>query len=98
MDDLSIMAENVLVIQQLVSHQRLHRVLSVLKMRFSPHDYALHTLQITAPEGIRVLTSEENAPEGLGEITAQHGEIQVNPGASSQEQRGAEQGGKHEQE
>ncbi len=92
-DDLSIMAENVLVIQQFVSHQRLHRVLSVLKMRFSAHDYALHTLQITAPEGIRVLTSEENASEGLGAITAQQGEIQVNPGASFQEKRGADQEG-----
>lgn len=47
-DDLSIMAENVLVIQQLVARQQLHRVLSVLKMRFSPHDYAFHILQVTS--------------------------------------------------
>lgn len=77
-DDLSIMAENVLVIQQLVSRQQLHRVLSVLKMRFSPHDYALRTLRITAPEGICVLTPQESTQAGLGEITAQQGKIQAN--------------------
>jgi circadian clock protein KaiC len=63
-DDLSIMADNVIVVQQLVYHNRIHRVLSILKMRFSAHDYAFRELLITSPEGIRVLTPEESGTEG----------------------------------
>jgi circadian clock protein KaiC len=70
-DALAILAENVLLLQQLVYRGRLHRVLSVLKMRFSSHDYALREFLIAAPEGIRVLTPDESGREVLVGLTEQ---------------------------
>ncbi len=64
-DALSVLAENVLLLQQLAYRGRLHRVLSVLKMRFSSHDYTLREFLITSPEGIRVLTPDESGREVL---------------------------------
>ena len=63
-DTLAMLAENVLFLQQLAYRGRLHRVLSVLKMRFSSHDYTLRELLIAAPEGIRVLTPEVGRRSG----------------------------------
>jgi circadian clock protein KaiC len=40
-DVLSVMAENVLLLQQLPYQGQLHRILSVLKLRFSDHDASL---------------------------------------------------------
>ncbi len=51
----SVLAENVILLQQLDYRARLHRVLSVVKMRFSPHDAALHEFAITAPQGITLM-------------------------------------------
>src|SRR5204863_1075651 len=70
-DALSVLAENVLLLQQLAYRGRLNRVLSVLKMRFSSHDYTLREFLITSPEGIRVLTPEESGRELLMGLTEQ---------------------------
>jgi circadian clock protein KaiC len=70
-DDLSVLAENVLLLQQLAYRGRLHRVLSVLKMRFSSHDYTLREFQITSPEGIHVLSPDESGRELLVGLTNQ---------------------------
>ena len=70
-DTLAVLAENVLLLQQLAYRGRLHRVLSVLKMRFSSHDYALREFLIAAPQGIRVLTPEESGRELLVGLTQQ---------------------------
>ena len=70
-DTLAVLAENVLLVQQLAYRGRLHRVLSVLKMRFSSHDYTLREFLIAAPEGIRVLTPEESGRELLMGLTEQ---------------------------
>ena len=70
-DALAVLAENVLLVQQLAYHGRLHRVLSILKMRFSSHDYTLREFQITAPEGIRVLMPDESGREVLVGLTEQ---------------------------
>ncbi len=54
-----------MLLQQLAYRGRLHRVLSVLKMRFSNHDHTLREFLITSPEGIRVLTPDESGREVL---------------------------------
>src|SRR5262249_54873694 len=53
-DPLSILAENVIWLQQLKYEDRLRRVLSVVKMRFSAHDASVRELVIGPPEGIKV--------------------------------------------
>jgi circadian clock protein KaiC len=70
-DALAVLAENVLLLQQLAYRGRLHRVLSVLKMRFSDHEYTLREFLITSPEGIRVLTPDESGREVLVGLTEQ---------------------------
>jgi circadian clock protein KaiC len=70
-DALTILAENVLLSQQLAYRGQLHRVLSVLKMRFSSHDYSLREFLIDPPEGIRVLTPGESGREVLVGLTEQ---------------------------
>jgi circadian clock protein KaiC len=68
-DAFSVLAENVLLLQQLAYRGQLHRVLSVLKMRFSNYDYTLREFLITSPEGIRVLTPDESGREVLAGLT-----------------------------
>ena len=70
-DRLAVLAENVLLLQQLAYRGRLHRVLSVLKMRFSDHEYTLREFLITSPKGIRVLTPDESGREVLVGLTEQ---------------------------
>lgn len=72
-NELAILAENVLLTQQLTYRGKLHRVLSILKMRFSDHDYTLREFAIIPPEGMRVLTTDESGEEvlaGLAEVQA----------------------------
>ena len=52
---------------------RLHRVLSVPKMRFSAHDVALREYTIRAPLGLHVLEPEESASGVLAGISRQEG-------------------------
>lgn len=52
---LSILADNIIILQQVVADGVLRRVLAVLKMRFSGYDATLRELVIDA-EGVRVLT------------------------------------------
>jgi circadian clock protein KaiC len=70
-DTLAVLAENVMLLQQLAYRGQLHRVLSVLKMRFSDHDYTLREFRIAAPAGIRVLTPSESGREVLVGLTEQ---------------------------
>ncbi len=71
-DALAILAENVLVLQQVTYRDQLVRVLSVLKMRFSAHDVALREFRIT-PTGIMVLAPRETRAELLTGIARQQG-------------------------
>jgi circadian clock protein KaiC len=51
---LSVMAENVLLLRQIERHERLIRLLSVIKMRFSSHDTStVREFVIRAPDSIR---------------------------------------------
>ncbi len=70
-DPISVLAENVLLQQQVQYRGRLHRVLSVVKMRFSAHDYLLREFTIEAPQGIRVLAPFESGEDVLEGITRQ---------------------------
>ncbi len=64
-DALGILAENVLLLQQQAYRGKLHRILSIPKMRFSTHDYKLREFVVTSPDGIHVLTSDESGEEVL---------------------------------
>jgi circadian clock protein KaiC len=51
----SVLAENVLLLEQLEQRGGLHRVLSVLKTRFAAHDATLWEFAIAPPDGIRLI-------------------------------------------
>src|SRR6185437_2928340 len=54
-DALSILAECMILLQHIPFEGSLHRILSILKMRYSDHDSALHEFRISTPEGLQVL-------------------------------------------
>ncbi len=65
---LSVVAENVLLLQQAIYHARQHRVLSMLKMRYSAYDPTPREFVIAPPEGLRILgplESESGASQGI---------------------------------
>jgi KaiC/GvpD/RAD55 family RecA-like ATPase len=51
----AVLAENVLLIQQVAESDRIRRVLAVVKTRFSAHSAGLRELVITDDQGVRVL-------------------------------------------
>jgi len=53
-DPVSMMADTVIVLRQVVVDNRLRRTLAVVKMRFSAHDVALHEFHIATPQGIQL--------------------------------------------
>jgi len=73
-DAISVIAENVLLLQQVTYRERLHRVLSVLKMRFSDHDVLLREFIVTSPAGLQVLAPLESGADLLAGIARQQGE------------------------
>jgi circadian clock protein KaiC len=68
-DTLSVLAESIVVLQQVTYRDQLHRVLSVPKMRFSAHELRLREFTIAAPEGISVHTPSESDAGVLAAIT-----------------------------
>lgn len=52
---MAVLAENVLLLQQLAEQDQLRRMLAVVKTRFSPHSAGLRELVITEDQGVRVL-------------------------------------------
>ncbi|MBA3825963.1 MAG: KaiA-binding protein, partial [Ktedonobacterales bacterium] len=58
-EPLAMMAENVMLAQQVTYQGQLHRILSILKLRYSGHDTALREFTIDAPAGICVLADRE---------------------------------------
>lgn len=69
-DPLSVLAENVLLMQQVPYRGALHRILSMLKVRYTAHDMALREFEIVVPDGIHVLTPFESDTEALQNIAA----------------------------
>ncbi len=72
----SVVAENALVFRNVEYLGRLHRVVSVLKMRFSDHDRALHEYAISATRGFHL---EGPAPLGEGLLTGNARSLAVPP-------------------
>jgi circadian clock protein KaiC len=70
-NELSVLAENVVLLQQVSYRAHMHRVLSVIKMRFSAHDLTLREFTIAPPVGIRVLTPFESGGDVLAGIVGQ---------------------------
>lgn len=68
-DPLSLLAENVLLLQQLPFRGRLYRILSILKLRFSAHDATLREFRVAAPEGVTVLQPFTSVSGVLAGIT-----------------------------
>lgn len=67
-DALSVLAESVLLLQQVAFNGNLHRILSIPKLRFSGHDTSLREFRISAPQGLEVLqpiSSEVGVLEGI---------------------------------
>jgi circadian clock protein KaiC len=63
---LSVVAENLLLLRNVEYRGELHRVFSVLKMRFSDHERAIYEYTITGGQGIRITGP---APLGEGLLT-----------------------------
>lgn len=94
-DVLSVLAENVLLLQQVPYQGQLHRILSILKLRFSDHDPSLREFEIKAPQGIRMLGRAESALgvlEGISqrqEQRATSGQGSSSPSSSTSSSREA---------
>ena len=63
---LSLLSDNLIMVQQMVAQGAIRRVLAVLKMRLSGFDATLRELQIDA-QGVHVLTPQES---GTGVLDA----------------------------
>jgi circadian clock protein KaiC len=72
-DTLSVLAENVVVLQLVTYRNQLHRVVSVPKMRFSAHELRLREFTITAPTGIQVRAPGDSEAGVLAGIARQQG-------------------------
>jgi circadian clock protein KaiC len=59
-DELTVLADNVLLLQQMSLRGRLRRVLTVIKVRYSAHDVHLREFEIAPPGGLRVLAPIES--------------------------------------
>ncbi len=81
-DPLSVLAENVIWLQQLRYQFQLRRVLSVVKMRFSAHDASVRELVIGPPDGIKVRQIGETERGLLEGIARQQGGQMTAPPAS----------------
>jgi circadian clock protein KaiC len=68
-------AENIIWLQGVIYRERFYRLLSVLKMRFSPHDLTLREFTIAAPDGIAVREPSESAPGLLAGIEREQGDF-----------------------
>jgi|GEM_PF-37509 circadian clock protein KaiC len=73
-DALAVLAENVILLQHVGYRAELHRVLSVVKTRFSAHDTRLREFVIEAPAGIRVLAHDQSATGVLEGISLDRAE------------------------
>ncbi len=73
-DAIAALAENVVLLQRVTYGDRLHRVLSVLKMQRSMHDVTLREFTIAAPHGIEVLAPIGSSRVVLDGIARQQGQ------------------------
>ena len=88
-DVISVLAENVLLLQRVPYQGQLHRILSILKLRFSDHDPCLREFEIKAPQGIRMLGRAESAAGVLEGITQRQEQRATGERGRSSSTRGA---------
>lgn len=69
---LSLTCENVVILQQVVATGQLHRILAVLKMRYSAFDPTLREL-VLDEQGVRVLTPAQTAADVLDDAATAGG-------------------------
>ena len=74
-DALSVLAENVLLLQQAPYGGELHRIFSILKLRFSEHDATLREFRIVAPNGLEVLQAFRSGAGVLEGIARRHEDL-----------------------
>ncbi len=67
-DPLTVLADNVLVAQQIVLDGQFHRVLAPLKMRYSPFDRSGRLFAVMAPAGLEVFPLDNDALQLLAQI------------------------------
>ena len=79
-DPFSMLSENVVLLQQVRLESALHRVLSVVKTRFSAHDPTLREFTIQPSAGIRVLSREDSGVEELVGLAEQRGGLAARTG------------------
>lgn len=92
-DALSVLAENVLLLQHIPYHGRLYRIISVPKLRFSDHDTAIREFRIQAPEGLQVLGTVDSGEGVLSGITSDlEWQAPRNPGPGSGGERARDHG------
>lgn len=58
---ISLVADNVLIVQQAVTAGAIHRILAILKMRYSTYDPTIREL-VLDPQGVQVRTTAEISP------------------------------------
>ncbi len=69
---LSALADNIVIVQQVVAQGAIRRVLAVVKMRYSGYDATLRELMIDE-QGVRVLPAAQSAPGVLAAAAATSG-------------------------
>lgn len=89
-DALSVLAENVLLVQQVAFNGALHRILSIPKLRLSAHDSSIREFRITAPHGLQVLEPVASEHGVLAGITKDQERAQRQPPGPSPRQSGQE--------
>ncbi len=79
---IAVLAENVIYMQHVSYQAELHRILSVVKMRFSAHDTSLREFVIEAPTGIRVISPAHADRSAISGIA--HRQEQLSPVVADQ--------------
>lgn len=54
-EPLTVLAESVILAQHVTNHGRLHRLVSILKLRYGTHNPTVHEFQIVPPHGLQVI-------------------------------------------
>lgn len=94
-NSISVMAENVLLLRQVERQNRLVRMLSVIKMRFSAHDVStVREFVVSPPQGIQLLPLVNGGQTHQGEDVSDFGE-RGTLGAEGSESRGQGRASRH---
>lgn len=68
-EPLAVLAESVILAQHVTYRGRLHRLVSILKLRYGSHNPTVHRFQIVPPEGLEVLGPWDEFVDDIPPIT-----------------------------